>query len=115
MRTKQRRHICVVHILLLRRADRQNVEYCAFLRWRSESPQESFRLPHLYSEQIDLVTLIWLAGVTSKDKDLEASVSGQEVLQLEYSPIGGADKDLGLDTLSDDQVRGVRLVSSVDN
>ena len=102
-----------VHHLLLRRADRENIEHRLALGRRSVSPQERLGLIQLCRERLHTLELRRVGCVAREYEHLEAHVRGEEVVQLVWPPVGRADEDLRQHALADNQVACAGLVREI--
>lgn len=108
------REVGVIHLILSRRAYREHIKDLRGVV-ASELPVEAVGAVYGTREVAHTGELLGVAGVPSKNEDLEAGVCGKEVLDLERASIGCAHENVGQHALADDEVGGVCLVCGVDD
>jgi len=115
MTSEQFRQLRIIDMLFLPRADRKNVKHLVHFFARSVFIQETLRPTHLLGELFHLDTLCNLGGIASENQNLEPRVCGKKVLKFVRSSVCGTDENLRKYTLSDNEVLGNGLMSSIDN
>ena len=111
----RRRRTKPVDFVPLRRGEAQHVEDPPFTRLSAPSVavQEALRALQMIRDLLEAGQTIVHGDVASEDQDLEAGVSGKEVVNLEWAGVRGTNEDLREHALSDDEVGGERLMCDV--